>query len=1321
MQDKPSLYFEVSWEVANKVGGIYTVLTGKAPLLHKRLGTRYICLGPQVAASRRYWEPADLYPEWRTYLERRYGLRVYPGYWKVGSAAIQTWLIDFYAFLSEKDKVFTWLWKRFRVESLWGGWDYIEPALFGYTAGLVIHSFWEFYYRAEELEVIAHFHEWLTGAGILYLKAHCDAIATVFTTHATVVGRASAGAPVREDVQRWAASQGLLSKHSLERAAWEQADVVTTVGEGVAQEAALYLGRAPDVLTPNGWDPPAVDLEQARGFLARLRKLWEVPSTQRIFWLLHSGRPELQNKGTISLLNALERYQKAPVEGVTLGVVVAMPNEVRRATPQLQARLWVSHEPLPDDPLYLRLKALAQSPGEGVYYAYLPIYIDGTQDSFWLGYYDLLGAVDASAFPSRYEPWGYTPQESLGVGVPTLSSVQAGFGAWMKGHVRPLPPALSLVDYSQDDVPGQVLSWLYTLLRLNSAAYKDLVKQAQVLSGYTRWERFLPFYWEAHSLALKKRRVRQWYYELPASDGVSPPRWRRAFFVPSLPAPLHGLRRLAYNLWWTWQPQAQELFSRIQPEAWVAHENPVWLLNHTPYQRWQALLEDKSFMQLLAAVDKAFTTYMAQPLQADKSRVLYLSLEYGLGRLLPLYSGGLGVLAGDYLKEMSDAAYPAWAVGLLYRQGYFSQEVSPGGEQLVKFTSLRFSDLPLEPLRQTDGRWVRLQIDLPGGPLHLKVWQVAVGRVPLYLLDADIEENTPEWRRITNQLYPADSEWRLLQEITLGLGAESLVRSLDLTYDLAHYNEGHVAFHFLARLETLMGRGLNLAQAIELAQARTLFTTHTPVPAGHESFPLALVEKYLSGYVSQRLGWDWEEFAAWGRAEAERFQLTAFALRASVRTNAVSLLHAEVSKKMFQPYFPNYLAQELPILGITNGVHRATWQAPEWERSRRPWETHLHLKRRLMAYVEARLQKYAWPETYLEAIQRFLQEDSLEALWMGFARRLATYKRHGVLFQSERFASLFERYPLRLLIAGKAHPADEAGAAMLKDIWQRIQRPPFLGKVLFLPDYDMTLARYMVQGLDIWLNFPTYGQEASGTSGMKALLNGVLHVSIPDGWWAEVEAAAAGSWTIPLSPDQQAPHRDLYEAAQLTYLLEEQVIPTFLQRDAEGLPQLWIQRIRDAQAYAERHYTTQRMLKAYVEHLYEPMHQRAQRLEGEGHAILDRRLARKAQLTQLLPQLQVKALRLPPFVEQARPVQEPFTVELEIEPTPLPPEERPAEILFERPEGSCFCFPLKPISPTLYRGEVVIPDPGVYHWAIRLYPYDPDLAERWYSPSLLIG
>lgn len=1321
MQEKPSLAFEVSWEVANKVGGIYTVLTGKAPLLEARLEARYICIGPHLSASRRHWKPANLYPEWRAHLERRYGLQVHPGYWQIGKHAIQTWLLDFHPFLSEKDKVFAWLWERFRVESLWGGWDYIEPTIFGYTAGLVIHSFCEFYYPKESVAVVAHFHEWLTGAGVLYLKGHYEVAATVFTTHATVIGRASAGERVQGDLQGWAASKDLLSKYSLERAAWEQADVVTTVGEGLAREATLYLGRAPDVLTPNGWDPPIVDPEKARLFLAQLRKAWGIPAQERVFWLLHSGRPELENKGTLSLLEALSRYQKAPVNGVTLGVMVAMPNQVRKATSLLHSRLWISHEPLSEDPLYQHLRALADSPGEGVYYAYLPIYLEGLDELLSFTYYELLGAMDASAFPSRYEPWGYTPQESLGLGVPTLSSVQAGFGAWMKGHVRPLPEALGLVDYAQGDVPGQILSWLYTRLRLVPAAQKALREQARILSSYTRWKRFLPFYWEAYGLALKKRQVRQWYYESPTSDGASGYRWRRAFFVPTLPEALQPLRRLAYNLWWTWRPQAQELFSRIQPEAWLAHENPVWLLNHTPFQRWQVLLEDKSFMQLLAAVDKDFTDYMASPLQVDKPRVLYLSLEYGLGRLLPLYSGGLGVLAGDYLKEMSDAAYPAWAVGLLYRHGYFVQEVSSEGEQVVRLVPLRFSDLPLEPLRQADGRWVRLQISLPGGPFHLKVWKVAVGRIPLYLLDADIEENTPEQRRVTSQLYPTDSELRLLQELVLGLGAEGLARALGLTYDIAHYNEGHVAFHFLARVETLIGQGLSLAQAIELAQARTLFTTHTPVPAGHESFPLALVEKYVEDYVTQRLGWDWADFVRWGEVSGERFQLTAFALRASAQTNAVSLLHAKVSQKMFQPYFPTYLAQELPIPGITNGVHRATWQAAEWERSRRTWETHLSLKRRLAAYLEHRLQRQAWPEPYLEAIQRFFQEGAIDTLWMGFARRLVTYKRHGVLFQSKRLASLFEKYPLRLLIAGKAHPADEGGAAMLKAIWQHLQEPPFLGKVLFIPDYDMALARYLVQGLDVWLNFPTYGQEASGTSGMKALLNGVLHVSIPDGWWAEVDAEKAGSWTIPLSPDQQAPHRDLYEAAQLAYVLEEEVIPAYLQRDAEGLPQLWIERIRKAQAYAEKHYTTQRMLSEYTTQLYEPMHQRAQRLEAEGYAILNKRLERKARLARALPELKVKALRLPPFVEQAQLAQEPFTVELEIEPTSLPPEERPAEIIFEHPEGAYFRFVLEPVSPTLYRGQVMIPDPGVYHWAIRLYPFDPDLGERWYEPSVLIS
>ena len=1318
--------FEVSWEVCNKVGGIHTVLTGKAQYALRSFGERYIMVGPYVAQGRQNWKVANEYVEWQAYLERRYGVRVYPGRWQVGSEEVAAWLVEFHALLGRKDEIFRELWENFSVDSLWGGWDYIEPAIFGYAAGLVIGSFLEFYYGEEVGEVVAHFHEWLTGAGVLYLRQYKPTVATVFTTHATVVGRAAEGHPIAEAPERWAAVRGLSAKYTLERAAWQEADVATTVSELVGDEAELYLGRPSDVITPNGWDMPAtLHAEAGKIFLEDLRHIWGLSADVPLRWLLHSGRPELVNKGTLDILEAIRRYQAAPFSDVGLALLIAMPADVAKPTPHTFHRLWVSHELRnpQQNLLYQKLRELALASGEGIYLAYLPVYLEGQDGVVNVAYYDLLSAVDMTVFPSRYEPWGYTPQESIGVGVPTLSSLQAGYGRWMKAHVRPLSEAFGLIDHQADDAPAQILSWLYRALRWDEKTRTRLRYEALQMAAYTTWERFFPLYTEAYEIALRKSRLRQWDYKpLSAARPTEERRWGRAFFRPNLPTALSDLNRLAYNLWWSWNPSAQELFSMIDPQAWTEYENPIYLLNHTPLSRWNALIEDKPFQTLLSQVIQAFDAYMATPLQKDKPQVLYLCMEYAFMRALPMYSGGLGVLAADYLKELSDQAYPVYAVGLLYRYGYFEQEVTPEGQQVEKQVPLRFSDLPLRPVKTSDGRWVWLEVPLGKETLYLKVWQVDVGRVVLYLLDADLEENKPELRSLTRQLYPAEQEKRLQQEIILGIGAEGLMRRLGLSYDVVHYNEGHPVFHFLAQVETMQERGLPLQEAIELSRARTVFTTHTPVPAGHDVFPAEMLHIYLGHYVEKRLGWAWEDFVEKGYmpSRREEFNLTAFGVWAAARVNAVSQLHAKVTQHLLKPLYPAYLAAEVPVVGITNGVHIPTWCAPIWERTRRVWEAHLFLKRELWSYLQKRLQDTCWSEAYLEAAQKFLQEDFMEALVLGFARRLATYKRHKILLESRRMAQLFEQYPLRLIVAGKAHPADTAGKEALQALWKKSLEPPFFGKVLFIPGYDLKLARYLVQGVDVWVNMPVYGQEASGTSGMKACLNGVLHLSMPDGWWAEVDAEAAGGWRVPLSPDQSPERRDPYEALSLAAVIEQEVWPTFAQRDAEGLPQLWIARMEKAQTYVRAHFSTSRMAQQYIALLYEPLAERYARLTEDAFAPLRARVARYERVQKELPHVKVRTLRLPPFREVAQTAGDPFLVEVEIEPTVLPPEERHLEIVFEKPDGSVYRFELKSISDTAYQGEVILHDPGVYHWALRFYGYDPALGERWYTGSLLV-
>ncbi|MCS7296789.1 MAG: alpha-glucan family phosphorylase [Bacteroidia bacterium] len=1322
MKDEPlppsrvSLLFEVSWEVANKVGGIYTVLVGKAPLLYHQQDGTYWLIGPYLPGRNTEWEPIPaLYADWREYFQREKGVTVHAGYWHIAKVTIPLLLIDFYPVLSKRNELFAQWWMRYGVDSLWGDWDYIEPAIFGYTAGEVIASFRSFYYG--EVETIAHFHEWLTGAGILYLKENAPSVATLFTTHATVAGRASGGELIgSSDLQEWLKERRILSKHTLERAAWEQADANTTVSEIVSQEAAFYLGHGADVITPNGWDRPKdIPISQAREWLKALSEKWGW--SEQPFWLLHSGRPELRNKGTLTLIEALRRYKAAPSLHKKLAVLFAMPADVTGVREVSPKPFWISHTlRFPEqNELFQHLKALALCPEDPIRIAYLPVYLEGNDGVFNLPYYALLGAVDATAFPSRYEPWGYTPQESLGVGVPTLSSRQAGFGRWMLDHVHPLPEALSLIDYEAADPPGQILDWLYRRLNTGVKEKSRLHTEALRLSERTRWSHFLPFYRQAYQVALTKAQARLWYRYTPPPPPTEKRTfiWHRAFFLPLLPEAIRPLTSLAYNLWWSWNPDAQHLFHFIYPEAWENSENPVWILNHTPNHRWEALSRDEEFLRLFGQVLHQFQSYMAQPLQSDKPKVAYLCMEYGLAKCLPFYSGGLGVLAGDYLKEASDNGYPLVAIGLLYRQGYFQQQISPEGEQISENAPLRFTDLPMEPVRTPDGRWLRLSLLLGEKPLLLKVWKVQVGRVSLYLLDADLSENLPELRTITARLYEGEPEKRLQQEIVLGFGAQALIEALGIEIDLFHYNEGHPAFHLLALWQRLRQQGLSLLAAQEEARLRTLFTTHTPVPAGHDAFPPELLRKYLAPIIAD-IGISWETFIESGKSpsQPDKFSLTSFCLRFAGRTNAVSQLHARISKKMFAPLYEGYLPAEIPIRGITNGVHIPTWQASQWSRSPHIWENHQHLRNALLAYLRRRLLSEPSPVAYLEAIQTFFSSLEETTLLIGFARRMATYKRHSLLVEQESMRKLIAEAPIKLILAGKAHPKDEEGKKMLKTLWQRSLEPPLLGKVLFVPDYDLQMARYLVQGVDVWLNLPIYGNEASGTSGMKAALNGVLHLSIPDGWWAEVDPNEAGGWSIPPCRTENPEIRDAWEATQLAYILKEEIIPLYRRRDARGIPSGWIARMEKARSYVLQRFSTQRMLKEYDEYLYTPAFAQLRRLDPE---------TQKARLN-LLELLQtqwnkvrIRSISLPPFSERAHPTQTPFSIELHADGEGIPPEALKAEVVFESATGTIYTFPLQHIQDGYFHGQVQISDAGVYHYAIRLYAWDPYLEERLWT------
>ncbi|WP_282778660.1 alpha-glucan family phosphorylase [Phaeodactylibacter xiamenensis] len=714
---------------------------------------------------------------------------------------------------------------------------------------------------------------------------------------------------------------------------------------------------------------------------------------------------------------------------------------------------------------------------------------------------------------------------------------------------------------------------------------------------------------------------------------------KRIYIESTLPDALQPLKVLANNIWWSWNKEAIALFEYIDKEQYIAlRYNPVALLEQLSPKRAEELVNDKDFLQRLQGVVREFEAYIAVSPEAGSPKIAYFSMEYGLHISLRLYSGGLGVLAGDYLKEASDDNSNMVAVGLLYRYGYFEQAISLHGDQINNFPPQKFTKLPIQPVRDEQGEWVKISIGLKGRMVYAKVWELKVGRISLYLLDTDIDENDWHDRSLTHQLYGGDNEHRLRQEILLGIGGIRALRALGHDdADIYHCNEGHAAFLNLERLKNyIQHEGMSYEMALETVRSSSLFTTHTPVPAGHDYFHEDLLREYLYSYAAE-LGIEWQRFVALGKIDPhnhdELFSMSHLAIRLSQEVNGVSELHGAVSQKMFKVLYPGYHPEELHLGYVTNSVHYPTWIAKEWndlylenfgngflrDQSNKEYWRKIHnvpseqimgirrkLKARLLDYVRETMQEDLTrrgenPRSIFELINAIKDN----ALVIGFARRFATYKRAHLLFTNlERLSSIVSNSdrPIIFLFAGKAHPADGGGQGLIKHIIDVSKRPEFRGKVIFLENYNMEMAKLLVQGVDIWLNTPTRPKEASGTSGMKAALNGVMNFSVLDGWWAEGYRPDAG-WALPLERtyDNQDLQNEL-DAESIYNILEFDILPTYYEQDENGISEKWVSYIRQIIAEVAPDFTMKRMLDHYYERFYHKLAQRGRALRADNYA-----------------------------------------------------------------------------------------------------------------------
>ena len=705
------------------------------------------------------------------------------------------------------------------------------------------------------------------------------------------------------------------------------------------------------------------------------------------------------------------------------------------------------------------------------------------------------------------------------------------------------------------------------------------------------------------------------------ADYANAPQWKEVTIKSTLPAELKCLDELAHNMWWAWNYEARDMWKSLDKDLYeeVGH-NTVMLLDRLSYERKEAIVKDKAIMERVKAVYKKFREYMDVAPDATRPSVAYFCMEYGINQVVKIYSGGLGMLAGDYMKEASDSNVNMCGVGFLYRYGYFKQTLSMDGQQIAQYDAQNFNSLPVERVLDENGQPLVVDVPYMNYQVHAYVWVMNVGRIKLYLLDTDNELNSEFDKPITHALYGGDNENRLKQEILLGIGGMLTLKKLGIKKDIYHCNEGHAALCNLQRLIDYINEGMSFNEALELVRASSLYTVHTPVPAGHDYFDESLFGKYMGGYP-QMLGISWDEFIGMGRTNpddhSERFCMSTFACNTCQEVNGVSKLHGWVSQHMFAPIWKGYYPEESHVGYVTNGVHFPTWTATEWRKvydkyfdetflsdqsnesiwhsiynvpDAEIWETRMALKKKLVDYIR---EKFA--ATWLKnqgdpsRVVTLLESITPNALYIGFCRRFATYKRAHLLFTDlERLSKIVNNpeRPVKFIFSGKAHPADGAGQGLIKRIFEISQRPEFLGKIIFLEDYDMELARRLVSGVDIWMNTPTRPLEASGTSGEKAEMNGVVNLSVLDGWWVEGYRQGAG-WALKQERTyQNQGYQDQLDAATIYSLLENEILPLFYNRNEQGFSEGWIKTIKNSIATIAPHYTMKRQLDDYYDKFY---------------------------------------------------------------------------------------------------------------------------------------
>lgn len=1414
---KNTFLFEVSWEVCNKVGGIYTVLRSKLRQAIQNFGENYVLIGPLLTENRHFVE--DNSPRCEIFkkilLEKNIICKI--GYWDTGIKPLVI-LVDFEKRYKLEVLLYD-LWADFGIDSLASSYEFYEPILFSTAAAEVIETL----SQSEAIKnknVIAHFHEWLCGAGLLYIKKHCVNIPTIFTTHATVLGRALSADNKsiynlpktflpNVEVKKYGVSTS--AKHLMEVASAKYATCFTTVSEITAKESYIILGRYPDKILMNG-----LDIERKRTIVSESMsgstrvKLRDIASKvigkivpESTLFFITSGRYEFHNKGYDVLLKALSQLEgKLPKDAPPIVVFFLIAAQYRTKQDSLlngnEALLneqknavgIATHKVAnvnTDGILRLCNEYNFKQTNRKIHIVFSDAYLQGNDGVFDIIYEQILASCDLSIFPSFYEPYGYTPLESIAYSIPTVTTDLAGFGVWvcsLKIDCNYAVKLLARKEISENDFVTSLVNYLEDFVKhtYDTSFVAKLHVKALEIAMLADWKNLYANYLAAYaqSLMLDEAVFRA---RIEATQPITTiydaetllPRLRLIQFESPLPEKLAELRNVAYNFWWAWNENARILFQKINPELWEkSKHNPVQFLNTVSSSLLHKAANDNEYMRFYNDVLTSFSSYAKGAGNLVKfcntysitstSPIAYFCMEYGIDECLPIYSGGLGILAGDYLKVMSDLNVPMIAVGLFYKQGYFLQNITSVGNQAALYETWSTSQIPMKQVSDEAGKTILVGVEILGRTVYARIWEVKVGHVDLYLLDTDVPENMPEDRDITNSLYGGSRENRLKQELILGIGGSRfIVEKLNISPSLYHLNEGHSAFLLLERIKNYFRQGFSWREAVELVRCSSIFTTHTPVQAGNEVFSEELIKKYFAQTL-ETLNLSMTAFLNIARdsnseTKSPVFSMTALALRLTLNSNAVSTFHEKVARNMWQGLWPGLLENEEPITHVTNGIHVPTWLGQEmatlfddylavdwraniddpniWKKlqfvsDQELWKAHQSQKIRLIEAVKKMIiQGYSLRNENKQLISNSINCLRAETLIVGVARRFTAYKRNDLILKDkEHLASILtdEKRPVVMLIAGKAHPADVGGNELIKEVIETLRDKIFQGHIIFLEEYNIALAKLLVQGVDLWINTPILGREACGTSGMKVGINGGLNFSTRDGWWDEAYHYDIG-WEIEsmISIDNIEKRNDI-ENLLLLNTLESEIAPLYYDRKRFDISPNWLNKMKASIAAITCNFNTKRMAHDYINNMYCPAIIQAERLSANDFKELKEYSGWKQEIIERFKTVKIKAIIVNGIKEGKILAPGLVKIEILIFSGKLTAKELRAEMILIKSDGKQFIDTPAVVALNLaasaevgvlsYVGEYNIEDTGFYSYGVRIFPYN-DLLLRKFDAGIV--